>query len=130
MQNFQLIAQAWADEAVTTATALPPAGPMDSIMPMMPLFAIILVCYFFLLRPQQQKLQQHQSMLKSLRRGDKIVTGGGIVGSIVKLEGEDMLVVEIAENVRVKVQRAAISAVLSKPEPVANGNQPDQAKSA
>ncbi|MGB4102116.1 MAG: preprotein translocase subunit YajC [Alphaproteobacteria bacterium] len=131
MTMFDLITPAMAAEATATAVASgPPVTAFDSLMNFMPLFLILLVMYFFLLRPQQQTYQKHQQMLKGLRRGDRVVTGGGIIGTINKLEGEDVLVVEIAENVRVRVQRATITGVVARTEPIANSNEPEANKNA
>lgn len=88
------------------------------------------VFYFFLIRPQQKRFEEHQRLIKAIRRGDRIVTGGGVHATVIKMEGDDVLVVEIADNVRVRVQRATISGVLGKGEPVANSNEPEKSKSA
>ncbi|NNG05829.1 MAG: preprotein translocase subunit YajC [Inquilinus sp.] len=84
---------------------------------LMPIILMIAVFYFLLIRPQQKKMKTHQQMLAALRRGDRVVTGGGIIGVITKVDQEDHLTVELAENVRVKVLRGTISSVLSKTEP-------------
>ncbi|NDC57161.1 MAG: preprotein translocase subunit YajC [Alphaproteobacteria bacterium] len=102
---------------------MPPATGQDMLMQFMPLFFILIVFYFLLLRPQQKKMKEHKTMLDNLRRGDKIVTSGGIVGTIHKLDGDDYLVVDIAEGVHIKLARAHVQDVLSKTEP-ANNNQP------
>ncbi|MEJ0062787.1 MAG: preprotein translocase subunit YajC [Alphaproteobacteria bacterium] len=132
MQDFHFISPAFAQET-TAATVqeespipVQPASPVDSLMQFLPLFLILGVLYFLLIRPQQQKFQQHEQLLKSLRRGDKVVTGGGIIGTIFKLEGDDMLVVEIADNVRVKVQRATIAGVVARTEPVGAAGDGEQ----
>jgi preprotein translocase subunit YajC len=131
MTEFHLISQAMAADATTAAlAATPPAGGMDGLISLSPYFAILVVMYFLMFRPQQQSQKKHQEMLKGLRRGDKVITAGGIIGTINKLEGEDVLVVEIADNVRVKVQRATITGVVARTEPVANNNEPGASKSA
>ena len=83
----------------------------------MPLILIFVVFYFLLIRPQQKKMRDHREMLAAIRRGDKVVTGGGIIGQVVKVGENDELSVEIADEVRVKVLRSTVSAVLSKPQP-------------
>ncbi len=83
-----------------------------------PLVLIFVVFYFLLIRPQQKKAKQHKGMLESIRRGDKVVTGGGIVGTVAKVIDDTMVSVEIADGIKVKVQRSLISGVLSKTEPV------------
>lgn len=73
----------------------------------------ILFCifYFFLIRPQQNRLKQHQEMIKSLKKGNKVITSGGIIGTIIKFEGDDVAVVEIAQGVRVRLAKSSISEI-------------------
>ena len=71
-----------------------------------PLILIFVIFYFFLIRPQQKKVKEHKTMVESLRRGDKIVTSGGITGTISKVIDNDKVEVEIADNVTVEVVRA------------------------
>jgi preprotein translocase subunit YajC len=92
-------------------------GGSEALMQILPLVLIFVVFYFLLIRPQQKKAKEHKEMLTKLRRGDRVVTGGGIVGTIAKAAEGDEIVVEIAENVRVKVVRGTISAVISRGEP-------------
>lgn len=99
-------------------TAAPTAGP-GALEAFLPIILIFVVFYFLLIRPQQKKLKQHKEMLAAIRRGDKIVTGGGIIGTVVKVVDDNEVQLEIAEGVRVRVQRAMISGVLVKPEAVA-----------
>ena len=87
------------------------------IMALAPLVLIFVVFYFLLIRPQQKKLKQHRDMLGALRRGDKVVVGG-IIGTVAKIVSDTELSVEIADGVRVRVVRGAVSEVLSKTEPV------------
>lgn len=83
----------------------------------MPLILIFVVFYFLLIRPQQKKMKQHKSTLTGIRRGDKIVTGGGIIGKVVKgAEGDAELTIEIAKDIKVKVLRETVAHVLEKPE--------------
>eukprot|EP01036_Dinobryon_divergens_P016009 gene16009-21696_t len=75
--------------------------------------------YFLIIRPQQKRVKEHQDMVKSLRRGDSVVTSGGIVGKVTKsVEGEPEIEVEIAADVRVKIVRSMVSEVRTKGEPV------------
>ena len=91
----------------------------QGLMQFAPLVLIFIVFYFLLIRPQQKKLKEHRAMLEAVRRGDRIVTNGGIVGLVTKvIEKEREITVEIAEGVRVKVMRDMISSVLAKTEPV------------
>lgn len=89
----------------------------DWIMQVIPLVLIGVVFYFFLIRPQQKKAQEHRDMLMALRRGDKVVTNGGLMGTIVKVVSEREVQLEIAENVRVRVLRGMIADILAKTEP-------------
>ncbi|ACI98464.1 MULTISPECIES: preprotein translocase subunit YajC [Rhodospirillales] len=93
-----------------------PAEP-NALVSLLPLILIFVVFYFLLIRPQQKKMKEHKAMLEALRRGDRVVTGGGIVGTVVKVGPDDELTVEIAEGVRVRVIRGTVSAVLAKTEP-------------
>jgi preprotein translocase subunit YajC len=88
-------------------------GGAAVLMQLLPLLLIFVVFYFLLIRPQQKKMKEHRSMLQSLKRGDKVVTGGGIVAEVKKVtEGNDVLEVEIAPNVRVEVVRGTIQSVI------------------
>ncbi|MDG5494174.1 preprotein translocase subunit YajC [Niveispirillum sp. SYP-B3756] len=105
--------------AYAQAAAAPTdGGGMQQLMSLAPLVLIFVVFYFLLIRPQQKKMKEHKSMLDALRRGDKVVTGGGIVGTVIKVGTDDDVTVEIAEGVRVRVMRGTITSVLSKTEPV------------
>ena len=83
----------------------------------MPFVLIIVIFYFLLWRPQQKKVKLHREMLGSLKRGDRVLTGGGIYGRIARIEGDDELIVEIAPEVRVRVARGTVSEVIVKGEP-------------
>ncbi len=100
------------------AQAAASGGSSSSIAAMLPLILIFAVFYFLLIRPQQKKAKEHKALLDSVRRGDKIVTGGGINGTVIKVIDDNEVTVEIAEGVRVRVQRGMIATVLSKIEPV------------
>jgi preprotein translocase subunit YajC len=83
-----------------------------------PLILIFVIFYFLLIRPQQKKVTKHKAMLEAVRRGDRIVNNGGIVGLVTKiLPDERALMVEIAENVKVKIMLDMVSSVMSKTEP-------------
>ena len=84
----------------------------------LPLILIFGVFYILLIRPQQKKMKEHKATLSAIRRGDKVVTGGGIVGTVTKVIDDLEITVEIADGVKVRVQRGLISTVLSKTEPV------------
>jgi preprotein translocase subunit YajC len=91
------------------------AGTITSFMP---LILIIVIMYFLILRPQQRKVKQHQEMVKALRRGDTVVTNGGLVGKVTKVVDDDHIEVEISDGVRVRHLRAMVSEVRVKGEPV------------
>tara|TARA_B100000029_G_scaffold396047_1_gene394000 strand:- start:469 stop:753 length:285 start_codon:yes stop_codon:yes gene_type:complete len=80
-----------------------------------PLILIFVIFYFFLIRPQQKKIKEHKTMVSSLKRGDKVVTSGGIVGTVEKVYEDDKIDVVISDNVTVKVIRSTIQSLLSKP---------------
>ncbi len=85
---------------------------------LLPLVLIFVVFYFLLIRPQQKKQKHHKEMLGAIRRGDRVVTGGGIVGTVTKVIDDRELAVEITDGVKVRVQRALIASVIAKTEPV------------
>ena len=91
---------------------------MQGIESLIPLLLIFGIMYFFLIRPQQKKLKDHQNMVNALRRGDQVVTQGGILGKVTKVKDEASEVeVEIASGVSVRVVRSTIAQVLNKTEP-------------
>ena len=71
-----------------------------------PLILIFVIFYFFLIRPQQKKVKEHKAMVESLKRGDKVITSGGITGTVERLIDNDKVEVEIAENVKVEIVKA------------------------
>ena len=90
---------------------------MEAIGQFMPLILIFAIMYFLLIRPQQKKVKEHQSMVDALRRGDKVVTQGGLIGKVTKVKEENEVEVEIAEGVKVQVVKSTIATVISKTEP-------------
>ena len=100
------ISNAYADGAA--------AAPQDGgIMQFLPLIALLAVFYFLILRPQQKRTKEHKTLIEALQKGDEVVTIGGILGKVTKV-GDDNVGVEIADNVVVQVQKAAIQTVLPK----------------
>jgi len=79
--------------------------------------AIFAIMYFFLIRPQQKKIKEHQQMVEALRRGDQVVTQGGIIGKVMKVKDDNEIEVEIASGVSIRVVRSTIASVVSKTEP-------------
>ena len=105
---------------ISPAYAQAAGEPASAFGAFVPLILIFVIFYFLLIRPQQKKVKEHKAMLEAVRRGDRIVTNGGIVGLVIKvLPDERALMVEIADNIKVKVMRDMVSSVLSKTEPVA-----------
>lgn len=93
---------------------------MDSFTAIAPLIFIFAIMYFLLIRPQQQRLKQHKQMVENVRRGDTVVTAGGVVGKVVKVPASDdpEITVEIADNVQVRVIKSTLSEVRAKAQPV------------
>lgn len=98
------------------AQAVGGAGAFGSFIPLILIFAIM---YFLLIRPQQKKLKTHQKMVEGLRRGDQVITQGGVVGKVTKVKDDGEVEVEIAQGVNVRVIKTTIAQVLSKTEPAA-----------
>lgn len=86
----------------------------ESIIPLILIFAIM---YFLLIRPQQKKLKEHQAMVAALRRGDQVITQGGIIGKVTKVKDDGEVEVEIATGVNVRVVKTTIATVVNKTEP-------------
>ncbi|BAE51319.1 Preprotein translocase subunit YajC [Paramagnetospirillum magneticum AMB-1] len=105
-------------------------GSFGALEQFLPLILIFVVFYFLLIRPQQKKMKQHKEMLGQLRRGDRVLTAGGIIGTVNKLINDTEVSVEIAEGVRVRVLRTTITEVMSKTEPVAADKAPATADKA
>ena len=82
-----------------------------------PLILIFAIMYFLLIRPQQKKVKEHQNMVAALRRGDQVVTQGGLIGKVTKVKEENEIEVEVAAGVKVRVVQNTIAQVLSKTEP-------------
>lgn len=103
---------AFAQAAGTAAGA--PSILNSFLIPMILVFGIM---YFLMIRPQQKKMSAHRAMIEAIRKGDQVVTQGGIVGKVWKVQEDGMVEVEIADGVRVKVVRQTIVNVLNKTEP-------------
>ncbi len=103
---------------ISPAYAQTAGGGGDTLISLLPLVLIFVVFYLLLIRPQQKKMKQHRDMVAALRRGDRVVTGGGLFGTVTKVLSDTELQVEIAEGVKVKVARGTISEILTKSEPV------------
>lgn len=101
------------------AQGAPAGGGTEMILQFVPFILIFVIMWFLIIRPQQRRVKAHQEMIKNVRRGDTVVTSGGIIGKVTKVvEDSSDIEVEIADGVRVKVARTMISDVRSKSEPV------------
>ncbi|MFP7570635.1 preprotein translocase subunit YajC [Marivita sp. S2033] len=92
----------------------------STIAQFVPLILIFAIMYFLLIRPQQKKMKEHQKMVEGLRRGDVIVTQGGLIGKVLKVKENNELDVELGEGVKVRVVQSTVAQVMSKTEPAAN----------
>ena len=92
---------------------------MEAFAQFVPLILIFAIMYFLLIRPHQRKLKDHKKMVESLRRGDMIVTQGGLIGKVTKVKEDNELEVELSEGVKVRVVQSTVAQVLSKTEPAA-----------
>jgi len=93
--------------------------PQSQLSFLIPMALIFVVFYFLTIRPQQRKAKEHKTKLEALRRGDRVVTGGGIIGTVARVENPEEVTVDIADGVRVRVVRSTITNVLTKPDPAA-----------
>ena len=90
---------------------------MNGLESFIPIILIFVIMYFLLIRPQQKKIKEHKNMVDNLRRGDQVLTQGGIIGKIIKVKDGEEIEVELAKDVKVSVIRSTIVNVLSKTEP-------------
>ncbi|MEP3277003.1 MAG: preprotein translocase subunit YajC [Stappiaceae bacterium] len=93
------------------------AGGTDLLVNILPFVLIFVVMYFLIIRPQRQRVKQHQELVASLRRGDTVVTSGGLIGKVSKVVDDTEIQVEVSDGVRVRVVRGMIQEVRSKGEP-------------
>ena len=112
------ISQAWAQGAG--------AGGSDFLVQLFPLVLIFIVFYFLLIRPQQTKMKQQKEMLAGVKRGDRVVTGGGIIGLVTKVIGDNELQVELAEGVRVRIIKQTITDIITRGESVRGSKESDE----
>lgn len=103
------------------------AGGFD-LVALLPLVLIFVVFYFLIIRPQQKKMKDHKALVEGLRRGDRVVTTGGIIGTVAKVTGDREITLEIAEGVRVRAVRGMIAEVMARTEPA--GDRPEKAERA
>ena len=89
---------------------------MEGIAQLIPLILIFVIFYFFLIRPQQKRVKEHKNMVSELKRGDEVITSGGIVGRIERILEDDKVELSIAENVNIKVVQSTIQSLSQKTE--------------
>jgi preprotein translocase subunit YajC len=109
---------------ITPAFAQTPGslfGGGEMITQLLPFALIFVIMYFLILRPQQKRVKSHQEMVKNVRRGDTVVTNGGLIGRVAKVVDDNEIEIEIADDVRVRQSRGMIAEVRSKGEPVKEG---------
>ncbi|WP_296762332.1 preprotein translocase subunit YajC [Sediminimonas sp.] len=90
---------------------------MEAFGQFIPLILIFVIMYFLLIRPQQKKVKEHQKMVEALRRGDQVVTQGGLIGKVTKVKDDNEIEVELAQGVKVRVVKSTVAQVTSKTEP-------------
>jgi preprotein translocase subunit YajC len=104
---------------ITPAYAQAAGGDTNSMLvSLLPFVLIFVIMYFLILRPQQKRVKQHQEMVKNIRRGDTVVTSGGLVGKVTKVIDDDQIEVEVADGVRIRQVRQMVTEVRAKGEPV------------
>jgi preprotein translocase subunit YajC len=111
-----LLAVLAASPAYAQAAAQPAGGNYGFLLMMVAMFAIL---YFFLIRPQQKRQKEHKTMVDAVRRGDTVVTAGGMIGRVTKVIDDNEIQVELSENVRVRIIKATLADVRGKGEPAA-----------
>ena len=118
MSLFDLVPSAYAQAAGQASPST-----IDMLQQFAPLVIIVGIFYFLLIRPQQQKAKQLRTQLSQLRRGDGVVTAGGIIGTVARVISDDELTVDIAEGVRVRVVRSTVTGIVSKGEAPADSGK-------
>lgn len=93
---------------------------MEGIGQFLPLILIFAIMYFLLIRPQQKKMKQHQAMVAALRKGDQVITQGGLIGKVARVKDDDEIEVELAQGIKVRVVKSTVAQVLNKTEPANN----------
>jgi preprotein translocase subunit YajC len=93
-------------------------GDGGMLMSLLPFILIFVIMYFLILRPQQKRVKMHAEMVKNVRRGDTVITNGGLVGKVAKVVDDDQIEIEIADGVKIRQMRQMISDVRAKGEPV------------
>ena len=103
---------------ITPAFAQGGAPSSDMLVSLLPFVLIFVIMYFLILRPQQKRVKQHQELVKNVRRGDTVITTGGLIAKVTKVIDDDKIEIEIADGVRAVQMRSMVSDVRAKGEPV------------
>ena len=104
----------------TPAYAQAAGGGAAAFGSFIPLILIFGIMYFLLIRPQQKKMKEHQAMVEGVRRGDQVVTAGGLIGKVVKVKDDNEIEIELAQGVKVLAVKSTLSQVLTKTEPASD----------
>ena len=103
-------------------------GGSDFLVQLLPLVLIFVVFYLLIIRPQQKKAKEHKAMIDALKRGDRVVTGGGLIGTVQRVVDDREAVIEIADGVRVRILRAMVVEITAKPGASASEEKPEKAE--
>jgi len=114
----------WITSAFAQSSSASPLGASDTIIQLVPIVAMIAIVYFVLWRPQQRRAREQREMVQAARRGDVVVTTGGLIGKVTKAVDDAEVELEIAPNVRVRLARSGIAEVRAKGEPVKEASPP------
>jgi preprotein translocase subunit YajC len=117
----------WITDAFAQTTGAAPAGATDTLVQLVPIVAMIAIVYFVLWRPQQRRAKEQRELVQSARRGDIVVTTGGLIGKVTKSVDDNEVEFEIAPNIKVRLARSGIAEVRSKGEPVKDATPPAKA---
>ncbi|MEG9861384.1 MAG: preprotein translocase subunit YajC [Parvularculales bacterium] len=101
------------------------AGEGDFLITLLPFVAVFAIIYFLIIRPQQKRVKEHRAMVDSVRRGDTVVTAGGLIGKIHKVMEDNECIVEVADNVRLRVVKSTLSDVRARTETASSDGKSD-----
>ena len=122
MFSFSLISEAFADSPAAGGTG-------DAFMSFLPIILIFAIFYFLVMRPHSKRMKAHREKISAIHRGDRIITGGGLIGTVVKISDDNEVLVDLGEGTKVRVVKSTIAEVLAKTQPINdNGNDNDKIK--
>ena len=113
----------WITAAFAQTSSAVPAGATDTLVQLVPIVAMIAIVYFILWRPQQRRAKEQRELVRAARRGDTVVTSGGIIGKISKAVDDNEVELELAPNVKVRLARSGIAEVRTRGEPVKDASK-------